>query len=89
MVLMFYIFKQVFLFFLFIKSNVYDNGISEAEDEARCLLNGFKPPVIFHITDHSKAVLPIWFSVYACFGLYPHSFMVQIIFYFWSFEIME
>ena len=25
-------------------------------------------PVIFHITDSSKAVLPIWFSVFACFG---------------------
>ena len=24
-------------------------------------------PVIFNVTDHSKAVLLIWFSVFACF----------------------
>ena len=28
-----------------------------------------QPPVIFYITDHSKAVLLIWFSVLACFGV--------------------
>ena len=31
------------------------------------MLNRFKPPVIFYITDCSKAVLLIWFSVFACF----------------------
>ena len=28
-----------------------------------------KPLVIFYITDRSKAVLLIWFSVFACFGV--------------------
>ena len=42
---------------------------SEAEGEVARLLNQVKPPVIFHITDHSEAVLLIWFSVLACFGI--------------------
>ena len=27
-------------------------------------------PVIFYVTDHSKAVHPIWFSVFAYFGFW-------------------
>ena len=38
-------------------------------NRAGVLLNRFKPPVIFHITARSKAVLLIWFSVFACFGV--------------------
>ena len=33
---------------------------------------GVVPPVIFYITDRSKAVLLIWFSVFACFGVSFH-----------------
>ena len=43
--------------------------ISEAEGEVGIPLNRFKPPVIFYITDRSKAVLLILFSVFACFGV--------------------
>ena len=32
-------------------------------------LNRLKSPVIFYITVRSKAVLLIWFSVFACFGV--------------------
>ena len=31
--------------------------------------NCLSPQVIFYITDRSKAVLLIWFSVFACFGV--------------------
>ena len=32
-------------------------------------LNWFKPPVILYITERSKAILLIWLSVFACFGV--------------------
>ena len=40
--------------------------------------NRFKHPVMFYITDRSKAVLLIWFSVFACFGV---SFCTVFTFY--------
>ena len=64
---MFYIFKHIVHIFLFI--NVYGRAILEAEAKVRYLLNRFKPQVIIYITVHSKAVLLIWFSVFACLGV--------------------
>ena len=37
----------------------------EAEGDVRYPLNRCKPPVVFNITDRSKAVLLTWFSVFA------------------------
>ena len=54
-------------FFLFI--NVYSSAIAEAEGEGGYPLNRLKPQVIFYITDRSKALLLIWFSLIACFGV--------------------
>ena len=48
---------------------MYERAISEAEGEVGYTLNWFKPQVIVYITDHSKAVLPIWFFVFAYFGV--------------------
>ena len=42
---------------------------SEAAGELERPLNRFKSPVMFYITDHSKAVLLIGLSVFACFGV--------------------
>ena len=41
----------------------------EAEGELWIPLNRLKAPVIFHITDRFKAVLLIWFYVFAYFGV--------------------
>ena len=43
--------------------------MSIMEGEVGYTLNRFKPPVLFDITDRSKAVLLIWLSVFACFGV--------------------
>ena len=37
--------------------------------QVRRLLNRLMPPVMFRNSDHSKAVLLIWLSVYVCFGV--------------------
>ena len=67
----FYILKHIFHFFLFI--NVYDySAISEVDGEVGHPLNRFKPPpppIIVYITDRSKVVILIWFSVFTCFGV--------------------
>ena len=57
---------------------MYERAISEAEGEVGYPLNWFKPQVIFYITDHSKAVLLIWFFVVAYFGV---SFCTVFTFY--------
>ena len=43
--------------------------ISEAEGDVGIPLNRFSPLVVFYITDRSKAVVLVWFSVIACFGI--------------------
>ena len=43
--------------------------LQKLEGEVGYPLNRFKPPVIFYITDRSKAVLQISFSVFACFAV--------------------
>ena len=53
-------------------------NFKEAVGEVGYPLNRFKPPVIFYITDRSKAVLLIWFSVLASFGV---SFCTVFTFY--------
>ena len=42
---------------------------SEPEGDVGRLLNRLKPPLVFYITDCSKAGLLIWFPVFACFGV--------------------
>ena len=41
---------------------------SETEGEVDAV-KSINPPVIFYNTDRSKAVLLIWVSVFACFGV--------------------
>ena len=43
--------------------------LSKAEGEVGIPLIGLSPKVIFYIADRSKAVILIWFSVFACFSI--------------------
>ena len=54
--------------------NAQDLTTAEVEGEVGYPFNRFKPPVIFYITDRSKAVLLIWFYVFACFQCFGVSF---------------
>ena len=66
------------MLFIFLVHNVYERAISEARGDVGYPFNWLKPPVIFYITDRSKAVLLIRFFVFAYFGF---SFCTVFTFY--------